>query len=425
MPPTLLLKNATLIDGTGRPPRQNVAVSVQDGKIAHVGDDAGWAAQAEEQVITLDLTGKYLLPGLIDTHVHLAGSGEPDSRIEGDDGTVTLKILQNAQKNLAAGITTVRDLGGWNELEFAVRRAIQRGDFSGPRLMLAGRFISITESGAEYYPGMYRVADGVDEVRKAVREQVKNGADLIKIGVTGAVLVEDGIPGATHYNEDEIRAAVEEAAKFGKSVAAHAHGIDGIRKAVEAGVRTIEHGTFLHRDKRVAEMMAERDVFLVPTLKAGWDLMGENLPGVPKWIIEKSHRLQEDAVKSLRLAYAMGVPIAMGSDAATPLSYHGENVLEIHWMAEAGLPPMQAIVAATLDAARALGWDSWLGSVEVGKAADMIVVAKNPLDDLKTLADKRNHEMVIKNGKVAARRLDLAVPQSAMVATWTRCGIAS
>ena len=162
---------------------------------------------------------------------------------------MALKILNNARKNLAAGITTVRDLGGWNELEFAVRRAIQRGEFSGPRLMLAGRFISISESGADHYEGMYRIADGVEEVRKAVREQIRHGADLVKLGVTGAVLVEDGVPGATHFNSDEIRVAVEEAAKFGKRVAAHAHGIDGIRKAVQAGVHSIEHGTFLHQGR--------------------------------------------------------------------------------------------------------------------------------------------------------------------------------
>ena len=129
----------------------------------------------------------------------------------------------------------MRDLGGWNELEFVVRNWIRRGEFAGPRMCLAGRFISITEAGADYYEGMYRVADGVDEIRKAVREQVKHGADLIKIGVTGAVLVEHGVPGATHFNEDEIRALVEEAGKFGCRVAAHAHGADGIRKALASG----------------------------------------------------------------------------------------------------------------------------------------------------------------------------------------------
>ena len=210
------LRNFTLIDGTGRAPINDAIVSVRDGKILYAGVASGWSESGE--ALTLDLDGQFVLPGLIDAHVHLAGSGEADSQFRAEDGAMTLKILSNAQKNLAAGITTVRDLGGWNELEFVAREWIQRGEFAGPRMCLAGRFISITEAGAEYYEGMYRVADGVDEIRKAVREQVKHGADLIKIGVTGAVLVEHGEPGATYFNEEEIRALVEEAKKFGRRV---------------------------------------------------------------------------------------------------------------------------------------------------------------------------------------------------------------
>src|ERR1041385_226797 len=200
----IILRNITLIDGTGRAPQQNAILAMRDGKILDAGASSGWSDG--EGKIVLDLQGKFVLPGLIDAHVHLSGAGEADSQFKADDGDMTLKILSNAQKNLAAGITTVRDLGGWNELEFVVRDWIKRGEFAGPRMCLAGRFISISEAGADYYEGMYRVADGVDEGRKAVREQVKHGADLIKIGVTGAVLVESGVPGATHFNEDEIRA---------------------------------------------------------------------------------------------------------------------------------------------------------------------------------------------------------------------------
>src|SRR5512143_541235 len=156
-----------------------------------------------------------------------------------------------------------------DELEFDVRNSIEGGEFTGPRLVLAGRFISISESGADHYKGMYRIADGAEEVRKAAREQIMHGADLVKLGVTGAVLVRDGVPGATHFNEDEIRAAVEEAAKFGKRVAAHAHGIDGIRKAVQAGAGSIEHGTYLHKGPDVIKEMAQRGTFLIPTLSAG------------------------------------------------------------------------------------------------------------------------------------------------------------
>ena len=403
MNPLIAFQNVTLIDGTGREPASDSTVIVRGGKIIYAGLTKNRPASSE-RTITLDLRGKYLLPGLIDCHVHLSGSGEVDSQFKVDDGSMTLKILDNARKNLAAGITTVRDLGGWNELEFAVRRAIQQGEFSGSRMMLAGRFISITESGADYYEGMYRMADGLEEVRKAVREQIRNGADLIKLGVTGAVLVEDGVPGATHFNSDEIRVAVEEAAKFGRRVAAHAHGIDGIRKAVQAGVHSIEHGTFLHQGPDVIEDMAKRGIFLVPTLKAGWDVIEGDTSKVPQWIIDKSLSIQDDSVKSLKMAYEAGVPIAMGSDAATPLNFHGENGLEIYWMGQTGMKPMDALVSSTLTASKALGWDSWLGSLEAGKAADLLIMDENPLEDLRRLADKKLIRAVFLNGKLAARQ---------------------
>jgi imidazolonepropionase-like amidohydrolase len=382
---------------------------IRDGKTLYAGSASGWKARVERsrddadvESIALDLRGGFVLPGLIDAHVHLSGSGEADSQFGAPTGQMALKILTNAQKNLAAGITTVRDLGGWSELEFDVRRAIQRGDFAGPRMCLAGRFISITEAGADYYAGMYRVADGVGEVRKAVREQVKNGADVIKIGATGAVLVESGEPGATHFNVDEITALVEEAKKIGKPVAMHAHGIDGIRKAVEAGVNTLEHGTYLYKDPDVIRLMAQRGIFLVPTLKVGWDIILARNSSIPDWIMDKNRASQGDAAKSLKMAYEAGVPIAMGSDVGTPLNVHGENALEVYWMEQAGLSKIDALVAATGNAAKALGWDSWLGTLEAGKVADLIVHEKNPLEDLRSLTDKQSLRFVMKDGMIAA-----------------------
>jgi len=403
-----VIKNVTLIDGTGRAPQENAVVAIRDGKILYAGSASGWSDSNE--AINLDLQGQFALPGLIDAHVHLAGSGEADSQFRAEDGAMALKILSNAQKNLAAGITTVRDLGGWNELEFVVREWIQRGEFAGPRLCLAGRFISITEAGADYYEGMYRVADGVDEIRKAVREQVRHGADLIKIGVTGAVLVEHGVPGATHFNEDEIQALVEEAGKFGRRVAAHAHGADGIRKAIQAGVHTIEHGTYLYQDPAAIQWMAEHGIFLVPTLKVGWDIIHANDPNIPEWILEKNKATQGEAQLSLKMAYEAGVPIAMGSDVGTPLNVHGENGLEIYWMHQAGMSAMDAIVAATGNAARALGWEAWMGTLEPGKVADLIVLDSNPLDDLHVLADKKHLQFVMKDGWIAACHADHDLP---------------
>jgi imidazolonepropionase-like amidohydrolase len=395
-----VIKNLTLIDGTGREPIQDAVIAIREGKISYAGSAAGWSDVGD--FIQLDLGGQFVLPGLIDCHVHLSGSGEADSQFYAPTGRMALKILKNAQRNLAAGITTVRDLGGWSELEFDVRLSIQRGDFAGPRMCLAGRFISITEAGAEYYSGMYRVADGVDEVRKAVREQVKYGADVIKMGVTGAVLVESGVPGATHFNEDEVYALVEEANKFGKRVAAHAHGIDGIMKAVQAGIHTLEHGTFLYQDPLVIMHMVQHGIFLVPTLKVGWDIIHAKDSNIPQWIMDKNKGTQGEAGLSLKKAYEEGVPIAMGSDVGTPLNYHGENALEIYWMQQAGMSAMDALVAATANAARALGWESWLGTLEAGKVADLIVHEKNPLEDLRALADRTSLQLVMKDGMIVA-----------------------
>ena len=409
----ILLKNLTLIDGTGRAPQADAVVAIRDGRILYAGAASGWSASPEDS-ISLDLDGQFVLPGLIDTHVHLTGSGEADSRFHADASSMPLTVLRNAQKNLAAGITTVRDLGGWNEIEFTVREWIRGGEFAGPRMCLAGRYISITEAGADYYEGMYRVADGVDEVRKAVREQVKYGADLIKIGVTGAVLVEHGEQGLTHFNEDEIRALVEEAAKFGRGVAAHAHGADGIMKALRAGVHTIEHGTFLFEDPAAIRFMAEHGVFLVPTLKVGWDVILSENAQIPEWIMQKNKATQDQAELSLKMAYEAGVPIAMGSDVGTPLNFHGENGLEIYWMAQAGMSAMDAIVSATGNAARALGWDAWLGTLEAGKVADLIVVDSNPLDDLRRLADRQQLRLVIKDGQVVAYHPGHDLPPAAL-----------
>ena len=412
-----VFKNLILIDGTGREPIADAVIAISAGKIVYAGPASGWKARVEpsrneaDASRVVDLHGGYVLPGLIDAHVHLSGSGEADSQFEVPTGAMALKILSNAQKNLAAGITTVRDLGGWSELEFDVRRSIKHGDFAGPRMCLAGRFISITEAGADYYVGMYRVADGVDEVRKAVREQVKHGADVIKMGVTGAVLVESGVPGVTHFNTDEVEVLVAEARKFGKPVAMHAHGIDGIRKAIEAGVNTLEHGTYLYQDPGLIQYMAQHGVFLVPTLKVGWDIILAEKSNIPDWIRQKNIDTQGEAAQSLKLAYEAGVQIAMGSDMGTPLNYHGENALEIYWMHKAGLSVMDAIVAATGNAAKALGWDAWMGTLEAGKVADLVVYDQNPLDDLRVLADKASLQFVMKDGLIVASHAGSELPR--------------
>jgi imidazolonepropionase-like amidohydrolase len=276
--------------------------------------------------------------------------------------------------------------------------------WNGPRLALAGKLLCITSSGTDLYPGMYREADGVDEVRKAAREQFKSGADLLKLMASGAVMAKGEKPEATQFGVDEMTAAVEEAMKIGKPVAAHAHAAQAIRNAVAAGVSSIEHGTFLHRDQKLMAEMASKGTFLVPTLKVFHDMISGD--GVPDWMQEKAKYVFEDHTKSIREAIRAGVPIAMGTDAATPYNFFGGNAIELQLMSECGMSSMNAIVSSTANAAKLLGWQDWLGTIETGKVADLIVLRKNPLDDLRLLSQKQNIVMVLKDGKVVSKPSD-------------------
>ena len=419
-----LLKNSTIIDGTGGKPIEHGVIAIQGEQIIYAGKSDGWMGTEGTVIINeIDLTGRHVLPGLIDCHVHIAAESLPDSTMVGPLGWTSLVMLKHAQNTLAAGITTIRDVGGRYHLEFSLRKAMEAGLFAAPRMLLAGKLLSITSAGSEWYDGMYREADGVDEVRKAAREQLKAGADLIKVLATGAVLTPGEKPGAAQFELDELRAAVQEASKVGKIVAAHAHGIDGIRNAVEAGAKTIEHGTYLNQDPRVMERMANEEIFLVPTLKAGFDVIYGNKPGIPDWIMEKSKETQEDALLSLRRAHELGVPIAMGTDAATPYNFHGENAMELAYMSEAGLSAMECIVASTKNAARALGWENKIGTLTTGKLADLIILKKNPLEDLRSLTEQKNIEHVMQGGKFVNRQFasDSGIPEELMAGAWVCC----
>ena len=418
-----LLKNATIIDGNGNKPIERGLVAIENEKIIFAGSFDKWQKPEGKEFNEIDLTGKFIMPGLIDCHVHIAAECLPDSTMNGPWGWTSLVMLKHAQNTLAAGVTTIRDVGGRHHLEFSLRKAWEAGLFAAPRMSLAGKLLAITSTGSEWYDGMYREADGVDEVRKAAREQLKAGADLIKVLATGAVLAPGEKPGAAQFEMEEIRAAVVEAAKVGKIVAAHAHGIEGIRNAVEAGAKTIEHGTYLNQDPKVMERMAKENIYLVPTLKAGFDIIDGNKPGIPDWIMEKTKATQEDAMLSILKAYQAGVPIAMGTDAATPYNFHGENAMELTYMAQAGLSNMDCIIASTKSAAKALGWESRIGTLEAGKLADLIIVKKNPLEDLKSLADRKNIEQVMQNGKFVTRQFanDSGIPEELMAGAWVCC----
>jgi imidazolonepropionase-like amidohydrolase len=358
------------------------AVIVDGDRIAAVGADL--ESRNNER---LDFAGATILPGLIDCHVHLSDAGLPDASVQ-DADPPSLRVLRmagHARRTIEAGFTTVRDVGGRDHLEFGLRRAIEGGLVRGPRLILAGKIVSMTTAGASSWRGMYRQANGVWDVTRAVREQVAAGADVIKLMATGAVLAPGHErPGTPQLTKDELEAIVRTAHGLGRRVAAHAHGIDGIRAAVAAGVDTIEHGTHLHEDRDVARDMRRRGIFLVPTLTALEKMAKPEGPGIPADILAKARERLADRDATFGLALEEGLPIAMGTDAATPFNRHGENAGELVRMVELGMAPADAIASATSAAARALGRDD-LGVLRPGALADLAIWDGDPLADIRRL----------------------------------------
>ena len=389
---TTVLKAARLIDGTGAAVVRNAVVVVTGDRIVAVGAQDVVAIPAGAR--TIDLGDATLLPGFVDAHVHMMG--RPLSDPKSDDEFVrdmpaygTIVGVGNARKTLLAGFTTVRVVGAPAFADVALGRAIADGAAVGPRIQSAGHAIGITGGHCDengFRPGLadfdYRsgIADGPDEVRKAVRYQIKYGANVIKICATGGVLSEGDAVGATQYTLEEMKAIVDEATKLERKVAAHAHGTEGIKLAVRAGVTSIEHGSFL--DEEGARLMAQRGTYLVPTISAGEYVEQLAKSGRLKGLrAEKAFAAVEGMRSSVRLALRHRVPIALGTDAG--VVPHGSNghefTLLVTW---GGLSPMQSIVAGTLGGARLLGWDKQIGTLAPGKWADVVAVPGDPTADI-------------------------------------------
>lgn len=385
--------NLTLFDGRAR--RTGSGVLVEDGKVAWVGSHARAprrAAAARE----VEGAGRTLTPGLIDCHVHLCFDGGPDFAAEAremtSDALATIKAIRNARESLRRGITTVRDMGGRNDVVVWVGRGVERGLVEGPRILAAGRALTIT-GGHGHSVGFARQVDGADAVRAAVREEIRAGATAIKLIATGGVLT-PGIPyDFTAFTMEELEAAVDEAHSWGRVVGAHAIGPEGIVRAVRAGVDSIEHGSMLTAEG--ARLMKERGTFHVPTISAIRGMI-EHPDEVPDYAVEKAGALAELAERAFRRSLRAGVAIACGTDAGTPFNPHGNTTVEIVRMVEWGMTPLRAMRAATSVAARLLRLPD-AGLVAAGTPADLVLYDEDPLERIEAVLEPR---MVMRAGRV-------------------------
>ena len=390
----VVVRAAALLDGTGAAPRRNVTIVIEGDRIAEVGSGLRVPAGAD----VIDLSGLTVLPGFIDAHTHLAGpvvgeAGWDNASVRESAADAALRGALHAKQTLMAGFTTVRNVGNRGFADVALRDAIDAGRVPGPRMVVAAHSLGITgghcdENGFALDILEPRLgietgqADGDDEILKAIRFQVKYGADVIKICATGGVLSEGDSVGVQQYSDEELRAVVETAHLLERRVAAHAHGNAGIKAAVRAGVHSIEHGSIL--DEEAIGLMVEHGTFLVPTLMAAEAV--EQLVHDGRLTGERADKALAIAPimrRSFRAAVAGGVAVALGTDAG--VMPHGTNGREFTLMVGNGMTPMQAIVAGTANAARLLGWEAHVGSVQVGRFADLVAVAGDPLADITVL----------------------------------------
>ena len=379
----LVLRGGTIVDAGGS---RAGDVAIADDRIYEVGDVS---VEPEREI---DVSGSYLTPGLIDCHVHLGMDGRPvvsSHRLE-NTFEPAYRTVDNLRGALESGVTTVRDLGGWGTHAIDAARAVETETIVGPRVVPSGEAITMTGGHGHWFG---READGPDEVRTAAREQLKNGAEVIKCIATGGVLTTGTTTGAPELTKRELEAAVDVARSKNVPTAAHAHGREGILNAVEAGFSSIEHGTYM--DRHAAQAMAENGTYWVPTANALYGIADAGPESdIPPDAIDKADAAREPFVDAFEYALEADVPIAMGTDAGTPNNYFADIPTELERLVEHGLTPKEALDAATIDAAHLLGFTD-LGRIESGYLADFLVLPDDPLEDVSAW---QRPQAIFKNG---------------------------
>jgi imidazolonepropionase-like amidohydrolase len=392
---TIAIHHVRLIDGTGDL-HDNATLLVRGTKISTVGPSN--EVRIPKGAVRIDGRGLSIIPGLIDCHVHLCLGGEPDvvATLESEQPSYTLlKSARHAKATIDAGFTTVRDVGSRDHSIFTLKQAIESGVMPGPRIVGAGLAICMIGGHARF---IGQEVEGTEQVRRVVAEQVAAGAGVIKIIASGGVLTPGTSPDEAQMTMEELAAAVDAAQQAGKRVAAHAHGAAGMKNAIHAGVRSIEHATLL--DDESGALMKRYGVYMVPTLSAlATTAACRPGCGIPDSALDKAKAMTKRHRASFKAAHLGGIAIAMGTDAGTPFNYHGDNAQELERMVAFGMTPMEAIVASTATAARLIGIQDLVGTVAKGMEADLVILKGNPLRGIEVLRDRHKIVGVMKAGK--------------------------
>ena len=407
---TTIIHAGELLAVPGRPPARVQTVVIEDGRILAVVDGYAEPGEFGDKVQLIDLKNSFVLPGLMDMHVHLQGEYGPHNdrdALKMSDQLMQMRSVHYARKTLDAGFTTVRDVGSSEQEMYAMRDAIEAGWIEGPRIVAAGG-VGITGGHADISgvsPDLMKmltdvnVCDGPYDCRRAARNTIKYGADLIKITSTGGVMTQRATGTGQQMEADELKEVVLAAARMGRKVASHAHEEEGIIAALEAGVASIEHGTYT--GPRAIELFRETGAYLVPTLLAGKTVLelAAEAPFMDANVREKAARVGRDMAGNFEKAHKAGVNIAYGTDSG--VSRHGTNAEEALLMVEAGMSEMNVLVSATINAADLIDMSDELGTIEAGKHADIIAVDGSPLESIDELLDV---DFVMKGGKVVKNR---------------------